>query len=101
MFLSLAESRRADAQLGHGWLSHAANRGRCSGPPMPHYGSTGVLCSRMGSTIAMPTSRTELALREADRLEDELASFFEMHYERVTRVAALVCHAGVPAEDAV
>lgn len=49
----------------------------------------------------MPASDTELARTAARGLEDQLAAFFEAHYERMTRLAALICHAGVPAEDAV
>lgn len=49
----------------------------------------------------MPVSPTELAVSGADSLEDQLAAFFGTHYERMTRLASLICHAGVPAEDAV
>ena len=34
-------------------------------------------------------------------LEGQLADFFGLHYDRLVRLAALVCHAGVPVEDAV
>jgi RNA polymerase sigma-70 factor (ECF subfamily) len=34
-------------------------------------------------------------------LEDQLAAFFAAHYDRLTRLATLVCHATVPVEDAV
>ncbi len=34
-------------------------------------------------------------------LEQQLATFFDTHYERMTRLAGLICHTGVPAEDAV
>ena len=56
----------------------------------------------MGSTIdPMPVSPTELAVSGVDSLEDQLAAFFGTHYERMTRLASLICHSGVPAEDAV
>ena len=57
----------------------------------------------MGSTIdPMPVPSTpELALAAASDLEDQLTAFFETHYERMTRLAGLICHSGVPAEDAV
>ena len=56
----------------------------------------------MGSTIEpMPASPSEIALSEVANLEDQLAAFFGTHYERMTRLAGLICHAGVPAEDAV
>jgi RNA polymerase sigma-70 factor (ECF subfamily) len=38
---------------------------------------------------------------EARGLEAQLADFFGLHYDRLIRLAALVCHAGVPVEDAV
>lgn len=47
----------------------------------------------------MPASPTELPWDGS--LEDQLATFFDAHYERMTRLAGLICHAGVPAEDAV
>ena len=34
-------------------------------------------------------------------LERQLADFFGLHYDRLVRLAALVCHATVPIEDAV
>ena len=56
----------------------------------------------MGSTIEpMRASPTGVAVTEASGLEDELAAFFGTHYERMTRLAGLICHVGVPAEDAV
>ncbi len=56
----------------------------------------------MGSTIEpMPASPTEIALAEVSNLEDQLAAFFGTHYERMTRLAGMICHAGVRAEDAV
>ena len=57
----------------------------------------------MGSTIdPMPVpSPTELGMTEAADLEGQLTLFFEAHYERMTRLAGLICHGGVPAEDAV
>jgi RNA polymerase sigma-70 factor (ECF subfamily) len=38
---------------------------------------------------------------DARGLERQLADFFELHYDRLIRLAALICHAGVPVEDAV
>ena len=38
---------------------------------------------------------------EARGLEAQLADFFGLHYDRLIRLAALVCHAGVSVEDAV
>lgn len=38
---------------------------------------------------------------EAKALDALLADFFGLHYDRLVRLAALVCHAGVPVEDAV
>ncbi len=49
----------------------------------------------------MPATPTELVAGEAPSLEDQLADFFGSHYERMTGLAALICHVGVPAEDAV
>ncbi|MDQ3688859.1 MAG: RNA polymerase sigma factor, partial [Chloroflexota bacterium] len=49
----------------------------------------------------MPAPPTRLALTETSSVEGELAAFFEAHYERMTRLAGLICHVGVPAEDAV
>lgn len=37
----------------------------------------------------------------ASALEGQLADFFGMHYDRLVRLAALVCHADVSVEDAV
>lgn len=38
---------------------------------------------------------------EAKALEAQLADFFGLHYDRLVRLAALVCHQGVAVEDAV
>jgi RNA polymerase sigma-70 factor (ECF subfamily) len=46
--------------------------------------------------------RPAAAIGEETRgLEAQLADFFGLHYDRLIRLAALVCHAGVPVEDAV
>jgi RNA polymerase sigma-70 factor (ECF subfamily) len=37
----------------------------------------------------------------ASNLEDQLADFFGQHYERLVRLAAVVCHADTSVEDAV
>lgn len=56
----------------------------------------------MGSTLEpVPAPPSVIALSDAPRLDDQLAAFFGLHYERMTRLAGLICHAGVPAEDAV
>ena len=49
----------------------------------------------------MPASPNDLALIEASSLEDQLVAFFDAHYDRVIRLAGLVCHVGNSAEDAV
>ena len=56
----------------------------------------------MGETI-QPMSRTasEPAVPGAASVEDQLAAFFAEHYERMVRLAGLVCSGGVLAEDAV
>lgn len=43
----------------------------------------------------------EATADEALRLEDQLAAFFAEHYDRLTRLATLVCRAGSQVEDAV
>jgi RNA polymerase sigma factor (sigma-70 family) len=58
--------------------------------------------SLMGSTMnPMPAPPSELALTETSSLEDQLTDFFGAHYDRMTRLAGLICHEGVSAEDAV
>jgi RNA polymerase sigma-70 factor (ECF subfamily) len=48
------------------------------------------------------TGRPAAAIGERSTdLEGQLADFFGLHYDRLVRLAALVCHAGVPIEDAV
>jgi RNA polymerase sigma factor (sigma-70 family) len=37
----------------------------------------------------------------AESLEDQLTAFFDSHYDRMVRLAALVCHSQAEAEDAV
>lgn len=56
----------------------------------------------MGETI-QPMSRTasEPAVPGAVSVEDQLVAFFDAHYERIVRLARLVCRSGVLAEDAV
>lgn len=58
--------------------------------------------SSMGDTI-QPMRRTaaEPAVPAAASLEDQLAVFFDAHYERMVRLAGLVCRSGVLPEDAV
>ena len=57
--------------------------------------------SSMGETIQpMRRTATETAASGAS-VEDQLAAFFDEHYERMVRLAALVCRSGVLAEDAV
>jgi RNA polymerase sigma-70 factor (ECF subfamily) len=58
--------------------------------------------SSMGETIE-PMRRTapETAVPGAASIEDELVAFFDTHYERMVRLAGLVCRSGVLAEDAV
>ena len=56
----------------------------------------------MGETIQpMRRTATEPAVRRAASVEDQLAAFFEAHYERMVRLAGLVCRSGILAEDAV
>src|SRR5918995_1088382 len=46
--------------------------------------------------------RPVVAIEEqASDLEGQLADFFGLHYDRLVRLAALVCHANVSIEDAV
>ncbi|HET9521376.1 MAG TPA: sigma-70 family RNA polymerase sigma factor [Candidatus Limnocylindrales bacterium] len=48
------------------------------------------------------TGRPVAAIGEGSTdLEGQLADFFGTHYDRLVRLAALVCHAGVSIEDAV
>lgn len=55
----------------------------------------------MGSTIeSMDAPAPSAAVADAT-LEDQLVAFFGAHYGRLIRLAALVCYAGIPAEDAV
>lgn len=49
----------------------------------------------MGDTAADAT------LLEAANVEDQLTAFFDAHYERMVRLAGLVCRGGALAEDAV
>ncbi len=58
--------------------------------------------SSMGETIE-PMRRTaaDPALSEVARVEEQLAAFFDAHYERMVRLAGLVCRSGDLAEDAV
>lgn len=56
----------------------------------------------MGETIQpMRSTASEPAVTGAANLEDQLAAFFEAHYERMVRLAGLVCRSGAVAEDAV
>ena len=56
----------------------------------------------MGETIQpMRSTAAETADSEAATIEDQLAAFFGAHYERMVRLAGLVCHGGDQAEDAV
>lgn len=53
-------------------------------------------------TSAEPMTATpDVVADEVSAFEDRLSSFFEAHYDRMTRLAGLICHAGVSAEDAV
>ena len=56
----------------------------------------------MGEKIE-PMRRTadDASVPDAASVEDQLAAFFEAHYERMVRLAGLVCRGGVVAEDAV
>ncbi|MEO8246346.1 MAG: sigma-70 family RNA polymerase sigma factor [Chloroflexota bacterium] len=47
-----------------------------------------------------PTS-SNTTVSATGRVEEELTAFFEAHYERMIRLAGLVCRTGVLAEDAV
>jgi RNA polymerase sigma-70 factor, ECF subfamily len=49
----------------------------------------------------MSPSPRDTALAAEASLEDRLASFFDAHYGRMTRLAGLVCHDPASAEDAV
>ena len=54
----------------------------------------------MGETITpMRGTVTDPALTGAATLEDQLADFFAAHYERMVRLAGLVCRGGGLAED--
>ena len=56
----------------------------------------------MGETIQpMRHTATESAVPGAANVEDQLAAFFDAHYERIVRLAGLVCRSGVMSEDAV
>jgi RNA polymerase sigma-70 factor (ECF subfamily) len=56
----------------------------------------------MGETIQpMRRTATEPAVPEAASVEDQLTALFAEHYERMVRLAGLVCRSGVLAEDAV
>lgn len=58
--------------------------------------------SSMGETIQpMRRAVTESAVPGAASVEDDLAAFFDAHYERMVRLAGLVCRTGHLAEDAV
>jgi RNA polymerase sigma-70 factor (ECF subfamily) len=58
--------------------------------------------SSMGETITpMQEAAGVSAAAGAATLEDQLAAFFEAHYERMVGLAGLVCRRGVLAEDAV
>ena len=49
----------------------------------------------------MRSAATDTEVPGAASIEDALATFFEAHYGRMVRLAGLVCHSGVLAEDAV
>lgn len=49
----------------------------------------------------MRSAAGETAVPGTAGAEDELAAFFEAHYERMVRLAGLICRGGVLAEDAV
>ena len=56
----------------------------------------------MGDTIRpMDGPAGDSAVLEATNLEDQLAGFFAAHYDRMVRLAGLVCRGATPAEDAV
>lgn len=58
--------------------------------------------SSMGETIQpMRRTATEPAVPGVASVEDQLAAFFAEHYERMVRLASLVCRSGILAEDAV
>jgi RNA polymerase sigma-70 factor (ECF subfamily) len=63
---------------------------------------SGCSMSVMGETIQpMGHTVTDASVPLAGSVEDELAAFFEAHYERMVRLAGLVCRGGIVAEDAV
>ena len=49
----------------------------------------------------MRRTDTETTVPGTASVEDQLAAFFDAHYERMVRLAGLVCRSGVLAEDAV
>jgi RNA polymerase sigma-70 factor (ECF subfamily) len=56
----------------------------------------------MGETMQpMRRTATETAVPGAASFEDQLAAFFDAHYERMVRLAGLVCRTGDLAEDSV
>lgn len=56
----------------------------------------------MGETIEpMRRTATEATVPRAAGVEDQLAAFFDAHYERMVGLAGLVCRSHVLAEDAV
>ena len=56
----------------------------------------------MGEIIEpMRPTATETAVSRAASVEDQLAAFFDAHYDRMVRLAGLVCRTGHLAEDAV
>ena len=58
--------------------------------------------SAMGETIQpMRPTAAETAVPKVASVEDQLEAFFAAHYERMVRLAGLICHRGVSAEDAV
>ena len=58
--------------------------------------------SSMGETMQpMRRTATETAVPGAASVEDQLAAFFDAHYERMVRLAGLVCRRSDLAEDAV
>src|SRR5687767_3422836 len=52
--------------------------------------------------MGLMIGRRAAAIEEdTSALEGQLADFFGLHYDRLVRLAALVCHANVSVEDAV
>lgn len=49
----------------------------------------------------MSRTATDAAVPVAASVEDQLAAFFDAHYERMVRLAGLICRDAVMAEDAV